>query len=352
MGRTGRAVVMVGRRFEIREYPVPDPAPGTILLRQELAGICGTDVHNWEYQRLAGNMLLGHENVGIIERLGEGVKADYLGRPLEEGDRVIFPPGNPNGSYGFMSADEGPPFRGGFADYIYLFQPQTCVLKTRLPPEVAVLAEPFSVGVHGVTRSGLRLGDTVVVQGSGAIGLLTLICARATGAGRLIVVGGPAGRLALARRLGADLVIDITEVPDAAERARLVRENTPRGAGADVVFECAGFLPAIPEGISYLKQGGTYVEMGHFVDTGSLEFNPNQMLVRKNLRLEAIFGYGGNETFVRGMPILERNEFPFADLVDPILPLEQAPDGFAALTGGYRLNGRDVIKVALRGGAR
>jgi threonine dehydrogenase-like Zn-dependent dehydrogenase len=342
---------MVGKRFEVREYPVPDPAPGTLLLRQELAGICGTDVHNWEYQRLKGEILLGHENVGVVERLGAGVTTDYRGRPLQEGDRVVFPPGHPHGSYGFMQADGPPPFRGGFADYIYLCQPETCVLKTDLPPEVAVLAEPFSVGVHGVMRSGLRLGDTVVVQGSGAIGLLTMIGARASGAGRLIVVGGPPGRLALARKLGADLVLDIAATPDPVERARIVRENTPRGAGADVVFECAGFLAAIPEGIGYLKQGGTYVEMGHFVDVGSLDFNPNQLLVRQNLRLEAVLGYGGTETFVRALPILERNELPFAVLVDPILPLEQVEDGFAALTSGYRLNGRDVIKVALRGGA-
>ena len=93
------------------------------------------------------------------------------------------------------------------------------------------------------------------------------------------------------------------------------------------------------------------VEMGHFVDTGSLDFNPNQLLVRKNLRLEAVLGYGGNELFTRGVSLLERNDFPFADLVDPILPLERVDDGFAALTSGYRLDGRDVIKIALRGSA-
>jgi threonine dehydrogenase-like Zn-dependent dehydrogenase len=220
-----------------------------------------------------------------------------------------------------------------------------------MAPEVAVLAEPFAVGVHGVTRSGLKMGDTAVVQGAGAIGLLTLIGARASGAGRLIVVGGPAGRLALARRLGADLTIDIGEIPDPAARAEIVRAHTPLGKGADVVFECAGFLAAIPEGITYLRQGGTYVEMGHFVDVGTIELNPNQMLLRKNLRLEAIYGYGGNDLFIRGVALLERGEFPFAELVDPILPLERAADGFAALTGGYRLDGRDVVKIALRGAA-
>lgn len=351
MARTGRAMVMVGKQFELREYPVPDPAPGTLLLRQELAGICGTDVHNWQHGRLSGEVLLGHENVGTVARLGEGVTADALGSPLAEGDRVLFPPGTPHGAYGFLPPDEGLPFRGGFAEYLYLCLPQTYVLKTHLRPEVAVLAEPFAVGVHGVMRSGLKLGDTAVVQGAGAIGLLTLLCARASGAGRLIVVGGPSGRLSLARRLGADVTVNIAEVPDAAERVRLVRESTPGGVGADVVFECAGFLPAIGEGLGMVRQGGVYVEMGHFVDVGSIELNPNQMLLRKNLRLEAIFGYGGNEIFSRGVRLLERGEFPFADLVDPILPLERAAEGFAALSGGYRLDGRDVIKIALRGGA-
>jgi threonine dehydrogenase-like Zn-dependent dehydrogenase len=109
MGRMGRAVVMVGKQFEIREYAVPEPAPGAMLLRQELAGICGTDVHNWEHQRLAGEILLGHENVGIVEALGKGVEADALGQPLRRGDRVVFAPGTPAGAYGFQRADEAPP---------------------------------------------------------------------------------------------------------------------------------------------------------------------------------------------------------------------------------------------------
>ena len=76
MNRTGRAVVASGRDFEIREYPVPDPAPGTILLRQELAGICGTDLHNWQ-KGIEGEMLLGHENVGIIDAVGKNVGTDF-----------------------------------------------------------------------------------------------------------------------------------------------------------------------------------------------------------------------------------------------------------------------------------
>ncbi|MBI2941434.1 MAG: zinc-binding dehydrogenase [Chloroflexi bacterium] len=350
MSRIGRAAVMVGQRFEMREYPVPEPAPGTILLRQELAGICGTDLHNWQFQRLQGDILLGHENVGIVEELGEGVETDYLGKPLRVGDRVVFAPGTASGAYGFWSADAVPHFRGGFADYTYLGQPPTCVLRTTLPPEVAVLIEPFTIGVHAAMRARVQFGETVVIQGSGAIGLVTLVCAKVSGAGRLIVVGGPAGRLELAREMGADVVIDIAQVRDPAERTKLVREQTPRGAGADVVFECAGFLPAIPEGLGYLRYSGTFVEMGQFVDVGSLDLNPNQLLMRKNLRLEAIWG-STYEHFVRGLPVLEKNEFPFARMISHVLPLERVADGFDALSGSYRLDGRDAIKIAVKGGA-
>jgi threonine dehydrogenase-like Zn-dependent dehydrogenase len=338
---------MVGRRFEVREYPVPEPEPGAVLLRQELAGICGTDLHNWEFQRLEGEIILGHENVGRIEALGPGVEKDHLGRPVREGDRVVFAPGTPKGAYGFLPAGEEPYLRGGFGEYIYLWSPETLFLKTELAPQVAVLTEPFAVGVHGAMRAGIQFGDTVVVQGSGAIGLLTLICARISGAGRLIAVGGPAGRLELACQLGADLTIDIGEVPDPEERKKMVREHTPQGA--DVVFECAGFLPAIAEGLDYLKRGGTYVEMGHFVDVGTFACNPNQMFMRKNLRLEAIWGFRP-EHFVRALPMLERNEFPFAELVSHVIPLERVAEGFEALHCGYRLDGRDAIKIAVRGG--
>jgi threonine dehydrogenase-like Zn-dependent dehydrogenase len=340
---------MVGKEFVIREYPVPEPAPGTVLLRQELSGICGTDLHNWEYGRLTGDILLGHENVGIVERLGAGVERDYLGRAVKVGDRIVFAPGTSTGAYGFFKADDDPPFRGGFADYVYLAQPETCFIKTPLSAEAAVLAEPFQVGVHGVIRAQLRFGDTVVVQGSGPIGLMTMIAARAAGAGRLIVVGGPPGRLAKARMLGADLTIDIAEVRDPAERAKVVRDNTPRGAGADVVFECAGFLGAIPEGLGYVRQSGTYVEMGHFVDVGNVEINPNHMLMRRNLRLEAVWGGGGADIFARAHAVMARGDIPFADLVDPILPLERVADGFNALHNGYRLEGKEVFKIALRG---
>ncbi len=348
MSNTARAAVMVGERFEIREYPVPDPEPGTILLKQELAGICGTDLHNWEYQQMTGEIILGHENVGVIDKLGKGVETDFLGRPIKEGDRIAVVPGTNKGAYGFLQAEEEPYLRGGFAEYMYLWNPDTVVLKTELDPEIAVLLEPFTIGVHGVMRAKIEFGDTVVVQGSGAIGLVTLICAKVSGAGQLIMVGGPKGRLELARNLGADVTIDIADISDVQERKQLVLDNTPRGEGADVVFECAGFLSAIPEGLDYLRNSGTYVEMGHFVDVGTFECNPNHMLMRKNLRFEAVWA-SKPDHFVRGLPILEKNEFPYAEMVSHTIPLERVAEGFNALAGSYRLDDKDAIKIAVKG---
>lgn len=344
--RTARAVIAKGQAFTLCEYPVPEPAPGTLLLRQELAGICGTDLHNWQ-KGFPHEIQLGHENVGVIEALGEGVTHDYVGRPVQVGDRVIFAPGRAGYAYGFQpNRDDLPRFTGGFGEYIYLSDPATCFIKTSAPPDAAVLIEPFTVGVHAVMRGDVKLGDTVIVQGAGAIGLLTAVAARLSGAARVIVIGAPARRLALAERLGADATVNIDEVRDVEERKRQVLELTPRGQGADVVFECAGFLPALPEGLEYVKRDGTFVEVGHFVDVGEVAINPHRHLLRKNLRLEAVWG-SRPEHFVRGLPLLERNDFPYSEMVSHVLPLEQVALGFEALNGSYALDGETVVKVAV-----
>jgi L-iditol 2-dehydrogenase len=345
---SGRLVIAKDQEFAIREYDVPEPHPNALVIKQELAGICGTDLHNWQ-NGFDRETVLGHENVGIIVSQGKEVTTDYMGNKVQEGDRIIFRPGTDGGegAYGFYyEPDVAPHFVGGFADYIYLGKRGTQFIKTSLPPEVAVLTEPFTVGVHAVMRGQIEFGDTVVVQGSGAIGLVTTICAKVSGAGKIIVVGGPAERLKLARKYGADVVIDIETVTSAEERMELVLAETPKGQGADRVFECAGFLPATPEGLSYLRKNGTFVEVGHFVDMGTLEFNINKSLMVRNCRLEAIWG-SDNEHFVRAMPILEKLEFPYAEMVSHVLPLGQVNEGFQALNGDYRLNGDTVIKIAL-----
>ena len=345
MTRTGQAVVTAGKEFSIAEYAVPDPAPGTVLLRQELAGICGTDIHNWQ-NGIEPATLMGHENVGIIEALGKGVANDYNGAPIKEGDRVVFHPRTSTGGYGFFGIDK--PFSGGFADYIYLHDPARCMIKSEKPAHVGVLAEPFTVGVHAALRGGVKIGDTVIVQGAGPIGMMCLIAARISGAGRLIVIGGPAGRLELARQLGAHETIDIMAVPDPDERKEMALGMTPGRAGADVVIEAAGFLPAFPEGLELVKEDGVFVEVGHFVDVGTIKVNPHRHFLRPNLRLEGVRGSRFHH-FVRAVAVMESAEIDFAAVISHVLPLERVAEGFDALDSGYMLDGKTAFKIAVRG---
>ena len=348
---TGRASVFRGteRGFDIVEHPVPEPAPGTLLLRMELGGICGTDVHMYE-MGMPAPVALGHENVGIVVALGEGVTHDTLGRPVAVGDRIAPQPGTgvPGRSYGFRQhpAAEPPYFTGGHAQYLYLCYPNTAFFKMHAPAETAVLLEPLTVAVHAIDRARIRVGDTVVVQGTGAIGLLCIFVARRAGAVNVIAVGGPAGRLDLAAALGADTCINILEVTDAEERTRQVLAQTPGGKGADVVIEAAGVKPAIIEGLGYLRRGGTFCELGHFIDTGEMLFNPNKHLLVKDLTLVAPYG-SRTEHFIRSVPLLEKEERALREMVSHRVPLRRVPEAFEALMGRYHLDGRDAIKIAV-----
>ena len=270
----GRAVVLdrpMGT-FSVEEFTVPEPAPETVLLRMELSGCCATDAHTYlgQWKNATFPALLGHENVGSVVAVGAGGQRDYLGHELRPGDRVFARWGwcgqcyecrtlqqprrcrNRTVSYGGMGREA--PFSGGFAEYLYLSAPRTTfMLKLDVPASTAVLSEPLGVAVTAVRRAQPRLGDTVVVQGCGAIGLLTLGLAKIAGATRIIVVGGPPERLEVARAFGADVVVDIEQMRTPEARARAVLEETPAGLGADLVFGCVGLAPAWLEGISYVK---------------------------------------------------------------------------------------------------
>lgn len=342
MTLNGRSVVALDQEFTVRETPVPEPVPHGLVLRQELGGICGTDLHKWQ-QGLPTPTLLGHESVGVVAALGRDATRDYVGQTLKEGDRVVYHPRNSGVAYGYRGPEF--PFSGGFADYIALSDPETCAIRTTADARTAVLAEPFAIGTHAVMRGQVQLGDTVIIQGSGAIGLMVLICARLSGAARTIVIGGPAGRLRLAERLGAHVTVDIETHPDPAARREVVLDCVG-GEGADVVFECAGFLPAVPEGMEYVKQDGTFVECGHFVDIGEVPINPARHILIPNIRIEGIWG-SRFPHFVRGLALLEQLDWPIADMVSHILPLERVRDGFEALNGTYRLDGSDAVKIAV-----
>src|SRR5437016_3016910 len=143
-----------------------------------------------------------------------------------------------------------------------------------MPLRLGALSEPLTSCIRAFNRAaragGFKWGDTVVVQGSGPIGILAVAAAQEMGAGRVICVGAPEKpRLALAHKFGAEATVDIEQYKTADERIARVRDIVG-GFGADLVMDCSGHPSAGPEGIEFLRDGGTYVEMGQFTDAGSI----------------------------------------------------------------------------------
>jgi len=351
--KTARASVLetFNGPLSLRIYPVADAVePGGAVVRTEMAGICGTDVHLWKGELpIQLPVILGHETVGRIERLGEGLDRDWSGQPLAVGDRVTWTSTTSCGgcyycatkhqptrcpqrrAYGIgYRCDEPPHFLGGYAE-VHWLRPRANIFK--VPEEVsneALIGAGCALitAIHGVERTGIEWQDTVVVQGAGPVGISALAVAKTAGASRVLVIGGPAHRLKMARRFGADATIDLAEVPDPAERLQLVRQWSG-GYGADAVLECAGVPQAVAEGWEMCRDGGKYLVLGHYCNAGAIPLNPHA-ITRKQLQ---VFGSWSSEPrhmkaaidFIGSHP----EPFPFASMVTHRLSLEQANEGLA-----------------------
>ncbi len=337
--------------FEIREYPLPELEPDALLVRINRAGICGSDLHNWrgELKDLFGapdrGLTFGHEMCGVVERLGRNIKTDSTGQALTEGDRVtycyFYPCGRcPTCLDGIRAAcqnlrrgtrypDDPPHFVGAFADYYYL-RPGHFVYK--IPPTLSDdVATPVNCALSGVMyglhRVRVRVGDTVVIQGSGGLGLNATAVAKDMGAARVIVIDQIPGRLELARRFGADRTFNIQELAEPKDRVAAVKELTG-GWGADVVCDFVGLPNVIPEGLQMLRSGGTYLQMGTISPGLSVEFHPASLI----LGSKTMMGIVQYEPWVvpRALTFLEQNltRYPFTEVVSHVYPLERISEAF------------------------
>ncbi|PYR88934.1 MAG: alcohol dehydrogenase [Acidobacteria bacterium] len=311
--------------IDIREYPRPDLPPGSALLRTSSSEVCGTDVHLW-HGRLAGvpyPIIPGHVSAGVIDAV-RGPLTGIDGAPIREGDAVVFfdvhrtcgrcractvhrTPTRCSARrvYGITDpAAEG--LFGGWAQAIFL---EPGVGLARLPDTVSVddyigAGCGLLTAVHIAERAGIRLGDTIVVQGAGAVGLSAVALARLAGASLVIAIGAPDARLRLAERMGADIALDLAATSE-AERLDQVRAVT-HGEGADIVIEAAGSAAAIGEGLNLARDGGRYVIAGHYTDVGTSAINAHWQINRKHLDIRGCWGSEARH-FLRALSILERH---------------------------------------------
>lgn len=337
-------------QYEVREYPLPDPAPGCVLVKMEFSGICGTDKHTFQgyttqygARQLEFPIIQGHENVGTVAAIGgDGTYSDFEGLTLREGDRVVVGANVSCGAcyycrhdfpyyccenttdYGNNLSARNPPYLfGGWSQYMYIV-PGSFLVKVPddLPSEVAVLTEIFAVSA-GLDRAkqmsafpneSFRFDDTVVVLGVGPLGMCFLMKARMLGAGNIVAIDLSDYRLQFAQRLGADVVVNAATT-SAAERVQLLKDLT-HGRGADMVIECAGVPAAVPEALELLRVGGLLVEAGNFSDLGEVAFSPHRHLCAKNARILSV---GGEEpaAYAPGMRQMARymKRYPLREFV-------------------------------------
>jgi len=312
------------RPIQIREYARPELPPGSALLRTTRSEVCGTDVHLW-HGRLSGvpyPIIPGHVSAGTLDAIG-GPLRGIDGTQLREGDRVAFFDVHRTCGkcrpcavhrtptrciarrvYGITDpAAEG--LFGGWSQAIYL---EPGVHIARLPDTVSF--DQYIGGgcglltaVHIIERAGFRAGETVLVQGTGAVGLSTIALARFSGAAMILAIGAPANRLDLAKQLGADRVFDVTAT-SVEDRLELVR-NVTGGEGVDVVVEAAGSVHAFEEGPYLARDGGRYVVAGHYTDAGTSSVNVHTAINRKHLDIRGCWG-SEPAHFLRALTLLER----------------------------------------------
>jgi len=345
---TSRAAVQLGPdRIEIQEIPIPDIKADEGLLRVERCGLCGSDVEQYKGERKDRKypVIPGHEPVGIIERIGDRAARNW---GVQEGDRVIVQAPIPclhcrrcmegqfttcvnKHNFGDTPTAVAPGLWGGYAEYLYL-DPNATVHKISksVPLDIAATFNSLACGVAwGATLPGTKVGDTVVVMGCGQRGLSCLIAAKAAGADTTFVTGlaKDAHKLAMARELGADYVVNIEE-EDIVQKVK----DVTGGQLADVIIDVVPYATnTLAQAVDMARPGATIVMAGVKGDR-PVENLFSDKITKKALRLQGAAGKLADSQ-LQSIRILESGRFPLDKLHSHTFPLDQAAQALETLAG-------------------
>jgi len=356
------ATAMVLHKFneplEQREFPLPDLNEGELLVKISASGVCGSDVHMWlgKDPRLHLPMILGHEGVGQIAKL-RGERRSVHGITLHEGDLIIWNRGVTCGRcyfcavkhtpalcpnrwvYGITTNCADPPYlRGCYAEYI-LLTANTDILKIEEDIDPAILVSAACSGAtmaHAFDLHSPDVGDTVVVQGPGPLGIFAIAFARARGASKIVVIGGTQSRLELCQKFGATLTINRNETTIDERRQNIM--DLTNGRGADVVIEATGSSRAVKEGVGLIRNGGCYLVTGFGNPEGKIELDCFADISRKNIWLQGVW-VSDTKHLLEAISLVIDNADAFAALAVDKFPLAQATKALEAMRDRETMKG-------------
>ncbi|MDC7125077.1 MAG: NAD(P)-dependent alcohol dehydrogenase [Spirochaetales bacterium] len=346
MKKTMKAAVMTGiGAMDYISVDCPEPKSDQVLVKIEYVGICGSDMHYYETGRIGSYIVeppfvLGHESAGSVVAVGRDVKN------LKVGDRVALEPGETCGKCQYCRSGNynlcpdvvffaTPPYGGTFQEYVA----HNADLCFKLPDNVSTLAgamiEPLAVGFHAAGQAGASFGQTAVVLGSGAIGMVTMMALKAKGVSRVFVVDIEQKRLEKALELGADAVINGREV-DAVEQLMAFTN----GAGVDIAVETAGSEITSNQAIHMVKKGSTVVMVGYSA-SGKVNLEMG-LAIDKELTFKTVFRY--RHIYPMAIEAVAQGKVNIDGLVTDIFEFE---DIQRAMDESCR-NKADIVKAAIK----
>jgi len=334
---TMKAVVKAraGPGVEIREVPIPTAGPGELLLKVLRAGVCGTDLHiyewdAWSRKRIKPPVTIGHEFVGEIVALGPGVTE------FEPGERVSFESHivcghctacrTGNGHVCENTRILGVDVNGGFAEYAVAPAVNAWRAPANVPLEVQAIMEPLGNAVHTAFAGDLS-ACRIAVTGCGPIGLFAIAVARAAGACQVIASDIAPYRLEAARRMNADAVIDVSKEDFVAR----VRELT-EGRGLDGVLEMSGNAKAIRDGLAALRNGGRISLLGLPREEFGLDWN--RLVIFKGVTIQGIAGRRMYQTWYQMDNMLRTGRLDVRPAITHVMPMEKVAEGIELLRSG------------------
>jgi threonine 3-dehydrogenase len=338
-----------GPGLRLDEVPVPEPAADEVLVEVETASICGTDLHiygwdEWSQGRIVPPLTLGHEFAGTVVATGSLVQnvsaGDYVSAESHITCGACFQCRTGHAHMCERTRILGVDRDGAFARYVAV--PESVIWRndrTKLPPEIATLQEPFGNAVFATSEQDLA-GQAIAVLGCGPIGLFTIGIARSSGTASVAAADRTPFRLGLAEKMGASATVNVDETPDVA--GWFLEQN--EGLGYDVVFEMSGSSRAIADSFRIARNGGRVILFG--IPARPVEIDVAQALIFKNLSVLALNGRKIFETWYRTRWLLESGVVDVRPLITKELPLEEHEEAFALLAAG------EACKIVLYPGGR